>query len=144
MWRSLAADPTLQGAETGSSADFGAARGASVRPVAKCIVPAPVVEYSFCEGRSLKRGGDEDPELGDISVPAMSVVPVDSRASSSRNVRSRDRNTTPPRRAPIVEEPDADSTSTPLVYSPQVPIPDPLRDMNAAAFVAGSALQRAH
>ena len=87
---------------------------------------------------------EEDPELGDISVPAMSVVPVGSRASSSRDVRSRDRNATPPRRTPIVEEPDSDSTATPLVYSPQVPTPDPSRDMSAAAFVAGSALQRAH
>ena len=58
--------------------------------------------------------------------------------------RSRSRNTTPPRRTPIVEEPDSDSTATPLVCSPQVPAPDPSRDMSAAAFVAGSALQRAH
>ena len=87
---------------------------------------------------------EEDPELGDISVPAMSVVPVGSRASSPIDVRSGDRNATPPRRTPIVEEPDSDSTATPLVYSPQVPTPDPSRDMSAAAFVAGSALQLAH
>ena len=73
----------------------------------------------------------------------MSVVPVGSRASSSRDNRSRDRNTTPPRRTPIVEEPDSDSTATPLVYSPQVPAPDPSNNMSAAAFVAGSAVQRA-
>ena len=87
---------------------------------------------------------EEDPELSDVSVPAMSVVPVGSRASSSRDVRSRDRNATPPHRTPIVEEPGSVSTTTPLVYSPQVPAPDPSRDMSAAAFVAGSALQRAH
>ena len=74
----------------------------------------------------------------------MSVVPVGSRASSSRDNRGRDRNTTPPRRTPIVEEPDSDSTATPLVYSPQVPAPDPSNNMSAAAFVAGSAVQRAH
>ena len=79
-----------------------------------------------------------------MSVPAMSVVSVGSRASSSRDVRSRDRNATPPRRTPIVEEPDSVSTATPRVYSPQVPTPDPSRDMSAAAFVAGSALRRAH
>ena len=71
---------------------------------------------------------EEDPELGDVSVPAMSVVPVGSRAFSSRDVRSRDRNATPPRRTPIVEEPDSDSTATPLVCSPQVPAPDPSRN----------------
>ena len=87
---------------------------------------------------------EEDPELGDISVPAMSVVPVGSRASSSRDNRGHDRDATPPRRIPIVEEPDSDSTATPLVYSPQVPAPDPSNNMSAAAFVAGSALQRAH
>ena len=54
----------------------------------------------------------EGPELGDVSVPAMSVVAVDSMASSSRDVRSRDRNATPPRRTPIVEEPGSDSTAT--------------------------------
>ena len=69
----------------------------------------------------------DDLDLGDVSVPAMSVVP---RASSSRDVRSRDHNATPPCRTPIVEEPDSDSTAT--------------RNMSAAAFVAGSALQRAH
>ena len=83
---------------------------------------------SICGGEP----SEEDPELGDISVPAMSVVPVGSRPSSCRDVRSRDLNATPPRRTLIVEEPDSDSTATPLVYGPQVPAPDPSRDMSAA------------
>ena len=74
----------------------------------------------------------------------MSVVLVGSRTSSSRDNRSHDRNATPLHRIPIIEEPDSDSTATPLVYSPQVPTPDPSGDMSAAAFVAGSGLQRAH
>ena len=49
---------------------------------------------SNCGGESKK----EDLELGDISVPVMSAVPVGSSAPSSRDNRSRDRNATPPRR----------------------------------------------
>ena len=66
---------------------------------------------------------DEDPELCDNPVPAMSVIPIGSRSTSSRAAQSRDNPATPPRRAPIVEEPDSDSTATvatPIVLSPQM------------------------